>query len=78
MLAPVGFHDWADPRQPNGEGPIPHGVGPEARWMRGHVPLIFAGGQLAAVADLWIADWAAAAPGDAGLRIVWTGHAPIW
>jgi len=47
-------------------------------WMRGHVPLIFAGGQLAAVADLWIADWAAAAPGDAGLRIVWTGHAPIW
>ncbi|MDH5255288.1 MAG: tRNA lysidine(34) synthetase TilS, partial [Gammaproteobacteria bacterium] len=47
-------------------------------WMRGHVPLVFARGQLAAVADLWIADWAAAAPGDTGLRIVWTDHAPIW
>jgi tRNA(Ile)-lysidine synthase len=46
-------------------------------WMRGHVPLIFARGQLAAVADLWVADWAAAPPGDAGLRIVWTGHAPV-
>ncbi len=47
-------------------------------WMRGHIPLLFARGQLAAVADLWIADWAAAAPGDPGLQIVWTGHAPIW
>ncbi|MBL8201925.1 MAG: tRNA lysidine(34) synthetase TilS [Chromatiales bacterium] len=47
-------------------------------WMRGHVPLVFVCGQLAAVADIWIADWAAAAPGDAGLQIVWTGHAPIW
>lgn len=47
-------------------------------WMRGHIPLIFARGQLAAVADLWIADWAASAPGEAGFRIVWTRHAPIW
>ncbi len=47
-------------------------------WMRGHIPIIVARGQLAAVADLWIADWAAAAPGDTALRIVWTGHAPIW
>jgi tRNA(Ile)-lysidine synthase len=47
-------------------------------WMRGHVPLVFARGQLAAVADLWIADWAAAVPGDAGFQIIWTGHAPIW
>lgn len=47
-------------------------------WMRGHIPLIFARGQLAAVADLWIADWAVAAPGEAGFRIVWTRHAPIW
>jgi tRNA(Ile)-lysidine synthase len=47
-------------------------------WMRGHVPLVFARSKLAAVADLWIADWAVADPGDAGLRIVWTDHAPIW
>ncbi|MEQ1801759.1 MAG: tRNA lysidine(34) synthetase TilS [Gammaproteobacteria bacterium] len=47
-------------------------------WMRAHVPLVFARGRLAAVGDLWVADWAAAAPGDAGLQIVWTGHAPIW
>lgn len=47
-------------------------------WMRGHVPLVLARGQLAAVADLWIADWAAAPTGAAGRRIVWTGHAPIW
>lgn len=47
-------------------------------WMRGHVPLVFARGQLAAVGDLWVADWAAAPPGETGVRIVWTGHAPIW
>jgi tRNA(Ile)-lysidine synthase len=46
-------------------------------WMRGHVPLLFAQAELAAVADLWIADWAAAQPSEAGLRVVWSGHAPI-
>ncbi|MEO7386486.1 MAG: tRNA lysidine(34) synthetase TilS, partial [Gammaproteobacteria bacterium] len=46
-------------------------------WMRGHVPLIFARGQLAAVADLWVADWAAAGPADHALQLVWSGHAPI-
>ena len=46
-------------------------------WMRHHVPLVFARGQLAAVADLWTADWAIATPSGAGLQIVWTGHAPI-
>lgn len=46
-------------------------------WMRGHVPLIFARGQLAAVADLWVADWAAAPAGEAACRIVWSGHAPV-
>jgi tRNA(Ile)-lysidine synthase len=46
-------------------------------WMRGHVPLIYARGELAAVADLWIADWAAAPAGEAGLRILWTSHAPV-
>lgn len=48
-----------------------HGVVP---WMRGHIPLIQARGELAAVADLWVAGWAAAAPGEPGLRIVWDRH----
>lgn len=51
-----------------------HGIVP---WMRQHVPLILAGEELAAVADLWTADWAAAGPGERGLQIVWSGHAPI-
>ena len=46
-------------------------------WMRYHVPLVFARGQLAAVADLWTADWAIATPAGSGLQVVWTGHAPI-
>ena len=51
-----------------------HGILP---WMRSHVPLVFAKAELAAVADLWIADWAAAQPEEAGLQIVWSGHPPI-
>ncbi len=46
-------------------------------WMRGHLPLVFAGTELAAVGDLWTADWAAAQPAETGLQIVWSGHAPI-
>jgi tRNA(Ile)-lysidine synthase len=46
-------------------------------WMRCHLPLVFARAQLAAVADLWTADWAAAGPAETGLQIVWSGHAPI-
>lgn len=46
-------------------------------WMRCHVPLVFARQQLAAVADLWTADWAAAGPAETGQQIVWSGHAPI-
>ncbi|MDP2322655.1 MAG: tRNA lysidine(34) synthetase TilS [Gammaproteobacteria bacterium] len=46
-------------------------------WMRCHVPLVFAAGKLAAVADLWTADWAAARPSESGLAIVWRRHAPI-
>ncbi|MEO8224356.1 MAG: tRNA lysidine(34) synthetase TilS [Gammaproteobacteria bacterium] len=46
-------------------------------WMRCHVPLVFAGGRLAAVADLWTADWAAAGPDQVGQAVVWSGHAPI-
>ena len=46
-------------------------------WMRFHLPLVFAGAELAAVADLWTADWAAAKPSETGLQIIWSGHAPI-
>jgi len=46
-------------------------------WMRGHVPLVFAGNRLAAVADLWTADWAAAGPSVSGFAIEWSLHAPI-
>jgi hypothetical protein len=45
--------------------------------MRCHLPLVFAGAELAAVADLWTADWAAAKPSETGLQIIWSGHAPI-
>jgi tRNA(Ile)-lysidine synthase len=51
-----------------------HGIVP---WMRSHVPLVFAGNKLAAVADLWTADWAAAGPSVSGFEIDWTLHAPI-
>jgi tRNA(Ile)-lysidine synthase len=46
-------------------------------WMRCHIPLVFAAGKLAAVADLWTADWAAAGPSESGLEIIWSRHAPI-
>lgn len=51
-----------------------HGIVP---WMRCHIPLVFAAGKLAAVADLWTADWAAAGPSESGFEIVWRRHAPI-
>jgi tRNA(Ile)-lysidine synthase len=37
-------------------------------WMRDRVPLVFAGDELVAVADLWVAE-GAAAPG--GLAVLW-------
>jgi tRNA(Ile)-lysidine synthase len=46
-------------------------------WMRGHVPLVFARGELVAVADLWMADWAVAGPSEDGFAIVWTRHGRI-
>lgn len=45
-------------------------------WMRAHVPLLYAGGQLVAVADLWVAHEAAAAPGVPALRLRWDRHPP--
>ena len=46
-------------------------------WMRGRIPLLFADGQLVAVADLWIAQESAAAGGEPGLRICWDRHPPL-
>jgi tRNA(Ile)-lysidine synthase len=50
-----------------------HGVLP---WMRDALPLVFAGEELIAVADLWVdARWCAA-PGAPGLKVAWN-NAPI-
>jgi tRNA(Ile)-lysidine synthase len=46
-------------------------------WWRDSLPLIFAGKQLIAVGDLYIADDFAAAPGEVALRVHWDG-APEW
>ena len=48
-----------------------------APWMRSRLPLIYLGGELAAVADLIVADGFAAAEGAPGLRVVWQGHPPL-
>jgi tRNA(Ile)-lysidine synthase len=48
-----------------------------APWMRARLPLIYVGGELAAVADLVVAEGFAAAADAAGLRVVWRGHPPL-
>jgi tRNA(Ile)-lysidine synthase len=45
-------------------------------WMRPRIPLLYSGGELAAVGGLWIAEQFAARAGDAGLRVRWEGHPP--
>ena len=44
-------------------------------WERGRLPLLYAGGDLAAVADLWVCRGFEAAPDEAGWRIRWLPHA---
>jgi tRNA(Ile)-lysidine synthase len=46
-------------------------------WMRDHVPLLHVRGELAAVGDLWLADWALAGLDEPGAVPVWEGHAAI-
>ena len=41
-------------------------------WERGRVPLVYAGGILAAIGSAWINPRLAAAPGTPGWRVVWT------
>jgi tRNA(Ile)-lysidine synthase len=43
-------------------------------WMRGHLPLLFAGPNLVAVADLWIAAEYLATPGTTGFAVRWDRH----
>ena len=42
-----------------------------APWLRQQLPLLYDGERLLAVADLWIAEGHAAAPGAPGLRLSW-------
>lgn len=46
-------------------------------WMRPHVPLVRAAGELVAVGDLWIAAAARAKAGEPAFAIVWEDHAPV-
>jgi tRNA(Ile)-lysidine synthase len=46
-------------------------------WMRDRVPLLFAGDQLAAVGDLWIAEEFAASRGNIAYRIRWERRPPL-
>lgn len=46
-------------------------------WMRDRLPLVYAGGRLAAVADLWIDVEFRVPPGAAGLAPVWVDRPPI-
>ena len=41
-------------------------------WERGHVPLVYVDGVLAAIGSEWISPLFVAAPGAAGWRVVWT------
>ena len=45
-------------------------------WERGRVPLLYAGGELAAVAGLWVCRGFEAAPDEPGWRVHWLPHAP--
>lgn len=40
-------------------------------WMRERIPLVFLGGQLAAVGDLWLCEEFSAAPGQEGVELCW-------
>ena len=45
-------------------------------WERRRTPLIYCGGELAAVAGLWVCAGFEAPPGEAGWQPVWTPHEP--
>jgi tRNA(Ile)-lysidine synthase len=43
-------------------------------WMRGRIPLLYAGDRLVAVADLWTESSFAAREGERGWRVRWSQH----
>ena len=43
-------------------------------WMRDRLPLVYSGGELVAVGDLWLAEGAAATP---GIAIRWSDRPPL-
>jgi tRNA(Ile)-lysidine synthase len=47
-------------------------------WMRQRLPLVYAGGRLVAVADLWVEAEFQAPPGAAGLAPVWDGRPDLY
>jgi tRNA(Ile)-lysidine synthase len=47
-------------------------------WMRDRLPLVYLGGQLAAVGDLWVDAGFAAPPGRPALKPVWAGRPRIY
>ncbi len=40
-------------------------------WMRDRIPLVFLGGRLVAVGDLWVCEELGAAPGQEGVELCW-------
>jgi tRNA(Ile)-lysidine synthase len=78
----VGFRRGGERLRPFGHGPRralkkllqEHGVVP---WMRAALPLVYAGGRLVAVADLWLEHDFAAPAGAPALRVRWEGHPPL-
>ena len=46
-------------------------------WLRGRVPVFYADGVLAAVADLWVCAGYAAGAGEDGVRIAWEPYAGL-
>lgn len=46
-------------------------------WMRGRIPLVYASGRLAAVADLWTDSDYAARAGERAFRVCWSRHPSI-
>lgn len=47
-------------------------------WMRERIPLLYAAGELVAIADLWLTDRVRAAPADEpAWRVRWSDHPPL-
>jgi len=47
-------------------------------WMRGRIPLLYAGEALVAVGDLWLAAEFRAGEGQQGILIEWLDHPALY